>query len=173
MNDRLHQSAGQWGITGYLATGLVAALIGCSSLPVIVPDMARRPARAVQLEGAHGPLTARQSKAVLDRLQSRGATTSIFDRHLALEEAITGSPLMTGNKVILLQDGPATYEHMFAAIRSARDHINMETYIIEDDEIGNRFADLLIEKRAQGVTVNLIYDSVGTLKVPPRMSLLR
>jgi cardiolipin synthase len=145
---------------------LVAALIGCSSLPVIVPDMARRTARAVQLEGAHGPLTARQSKAVLDRLQSRGAATSIFDRHLALEEAITGSPLMTGNKVILLQDGPATYEHMFAAIRSARDHINMETYIIEDDEIGNRFADLLIEKRAQGVAVNLIYDSVGTLNVP-------
>jgi len=28
---------------------------------------------------------------------------------------------------------------MFAAIRGARDHINLETYIIEDDEIGTQF----------------------------------
>ncbi len=145
---------------------MLIAATGCSSLPIIVPDMARRPAQAVQLEGAHGPLTARQSKAILDRLQSHGKATSIFDRHLALEAAIAGSPLMTGNKVILLQDGPITYEHMFAAIRNARDHINMETYIIEDDEIGNLFADLLIEKQAQGVAVSLIHDSVGTLNVP-------
>ncbi len=153
-------------IKRYLATGLIAVVCGCSSLPVIVPAMARPQASPVQLEGAQGPLSVRQSKAVLDRLQSRGKETSIFDRHLAIEEAITGSPLMTGNKVSLLIDGPATYQRMFAAIRSARNHINLETYIIEDDEIGNRFADALIEKRAQGVTVNLIYDSVGSITVP-------
>jgi cardiolipin synthase A/B len=149
-----------------IAAGLIAALCGCSALPVITPAMARPQAVPVQLAGAEGPLMASQSKAVLDRLQSRGKETGIFDRHLALEESIAGSPLMTGNKVILLQDGPATYQRMFAAIRSARNHINLETYIIEDDEVGNRFADALIEKRAQGVTVNLIYDSVGSLTVP-------
>jgi len=153
-----------------LAAGLIAVASGCSALPVITPDMARSPIRpapqTVQLEGAQGPLTAKQSKAVLDRLQSRGQETSIFDRHLAIEETITGSPLMTGNKVSLLIDGPATYQRMFAAIRSAKNHINLETYIIEDDEVGNRFADALIEKRTQGVTVNLIYDSVGSITVP-------
>jgi len=40
---------------------------------------------------------------------------------------------------------------MFAAIESARDHINLETFIIEDDETGRRFADLLLKKRAAGV----------------------
>ncbi len=66
---------------------------GCTTLPVIVPDMARAPStqHSVRLEGAQGPLTARQSKAVLDKLQSRGKETSIFDRHLAIEESITGS----------------------------------------------------------------------------------
>ncbi|MGO4304397.1 hypothetical protein AB4Z41_12030 [Cupriavidus sp. RAF12] len=66
----------------------------------------------------------------------------------------------------LLQDGPATFQAMFAAIRSAKDHINMETYIIEDDAVGNRFADVLIEKQAQGVQVNLVYDSVGAINSP-------
>jgi len=50
---------------------------------------------------------------------------------------------------------------MFAAIRAARDHINLESYIIEDDEIGRQFADLLLEQQRRGVQVNLIYDSFG------------
>ena len=70
---------------------------------------------------------------------------------MALEQAInTDSPLVLGNKLVLLQDGPATYQAMFAAMRAARDHINLETYIFEDDEIGNQFADLLLEKQAAG-----------------------
>jgi cardiolipin synthase len=149
-----------------LAAGLLAALAGCGSLPIIVPDMARRPAHPVQLEGARGPLTSQQSKAILDRLKHRGEATSIFDRHLALEQAIVGSPLMVGNKVVLLADNTATFQAMFTAIRSAKDHINLETYIIEDDEVGRRFADALVEKQAQGVQVNFIYDSVGAMNTP-------
>jgi cardiolipin synthase len=42
----------------------------------------------------------------------------------------------------------------------------METYILEDDEVGQRFADALIEKQQHGVQVNLIYDSAGTLGTP-------
>jgi cardiolipin synthase len=148
---------------GVLLLGLLA---GCGSLPTIVPDMAMQPNRPVQLEGARGPLTVEQSKAVLEKLKSGGKETSIFDRHLALEAAIVGSPLMVGNRVLLLRDGPATFEAMFAAIREAKDHINMETFTIEADEVGSRFAEVLIEKQSQGVQVNLIYDSVGSLNTP-------
>ncbi len=150
------------------ASLLVCAIFlgGCSSLPTIVPDLARRPGSAVQLQGARGPLTAAQSKAVLDRLRSRGTPTDIFERHLALEEEIVGSLLTTGNQAVLLQDGPATYKAMFAAIASAQDHINMETYILEDDEIGRQFAQALMDKQRQGVQVNIIRDSVGTFGTP-------
>jgi cardiolipin synthase A/B len=55
---------------------------------------------------------------------------------------------------------------MFAAIHSAQDHINMETYILDDDDVGERFAQALMAKQAQGVQVNLIRDSVGTLRTP-------
>ena len=139
---------------------------GCSSLPTIVPDLARRPATPVQLEGARGPLPAAQSKSILDGLRSRGPNTDILDRHLAIEEAIVGSPLTVGNRVQLLQDGPATYRAMLAAISAARDHINMETYILDDDDVGHRFAQALIAKQRQGVQVNLIRDSVGTVGTP-------
>lgn len=150
-----------------LAAALCLALLaGCSSIPTMVPDMALRPSHPVQLDGAHGPLTAAQSKAILARLKNDGADTNIFDRHLALEAEIVGSPLVVGNKVELLVDGPSTYDSMFAAIENAKDHINMETYIIEDDEIGRRFSKLLIGKQRSGVQVNLIYDSVGAINTP-------
>lgn len=146
---------------------LLFALAGCSSLPTIVPDLARRPGPPVQLEGSRGPLSAAHSKSILARLENRSQDTGIFDHHLAREEAIVGSPLTTGNAVLLLQDGPATYQAMYAAIMAARDHINMETYILDDDEVGQRFAQALIVKQGQGVQVNLIRDSVGTLYTPP------
>jgi cardiolipin synthase A/B len=150
-------------ITVSFLCGMLASSGGCGSLPRIVPDMSTRAAAPVQLEDGRGPLTAQQSKAILSRLETGGKATSIFDRHLALEESIAGSPLMVGNKVVLLQDGPVAFQHMFDAIRNARTTINMETYIIEDDEVGKRFVDVLIEKRAQGVQVNFIYDSVGSI----------
>ncbi|WP_298234830.1 phosphatidylserine/phosphatidylglycerophosphate/cardiolipin synthase family protein [uncultured Azohydromonas sp.] len=140
-------------------------LAGCGGLPSIVPDMAvqRRP---VQIEGARGPLTAAQSKAILERLQARGTPTDVLDRHLALEEALVGSPLVAGNRAQLLQNGPATYEAMFSAIRAARDHVNVEFYILEDDEVGQRFRELLLERQRAGAQVNLLYDSVGSLRTP-------
>lgn len=145
---------------------LVLLLGCCGSIPTMVPDMALQSPHPVQLDGAHGPLTAQQSKAILARLEHNGVATNIFDKHLALEAKIVGSPLVVGNQVELLVDGPTTYKSMFAAIANAKDHINMETYIIEDDEIGRAFVERLISKQRSGVQVNFIYDSVGAINTP-------
>ena len=157
----------RWAL-GIFALLVLLVLLGLavrSRLPTIVPDLARPHGRGVQLESARGPLSAAQSKAILRGVQGSQAT-SIFDRHLAREAAIVDSPLTIGNQVRLLQDGPATYEAMLAAILAARDHINMETYILDDDDVGRRFAEALIAKQRQGVQVNLIHDSVGTVGTP-------
>jgi cardiolipin synthase len=69
-------------------------------------------------------------------------------------------------QVHLLFDGPQTMSEMLKAIAAARNHINLETYIFDQDELGLKFADALIEKQQQGVTVNILYDSVGTIGVP-------
>jgi cardiolipin synthase len=159
----------RWPRYGYgLAALLLAGLLctACSSLPVIVPDLARHPARPIPLEGAQGPLSAQRSKAILDALARRGPDTGIFERHLAIEEALVGSPLTTGNAVWLLQDGPATYDAMLDAIGAARHHIHLETYILDDDDVGRRFARALIDRQRAGVQVRLIRDSVGTLGTP-------
>ncbi len=145
-----------------IAWVLAAALVGCAELPDVQALVDRHHMRAVHLENAHGQLSHQQSAAIIARL-GRQADGDMLPKQIALEEAIVGSPLMTGNKVTLLQDGPATYKAMLAAIAKARDHINMESYIIEDDEVGERFAEALLERQARGVQVNIIYDSIGTI----------
>lgn len=139
---------------------------GCRFLPAIHPDMAPSPRRQVQIEANHGPLSQARSKAIIDELKRRSPDTNILDRHLALEQALVDSPLILGNKVTLLQDGPATYKAMLASIKDARSHIHMETYILEDDEVGQQFSKAFIDKQQQGIPVSIIYDSVGALTTP-------
>jgi cardiolipin synthase len=103
-----------------------------------------------------------------DRLAPAATMSKLAKRwpKATLEEAATGEPLIGGNKCTLLFDGPQTLSAMLQAIGSARNHINFETYIFDQDELGLKFADALIEKQQQGVTVNILYDSVGTIGVP-------
>lgn len=144
---------------------LLVPLAGCSTLPQVTSGSVPAAAPA-QVEDARGPLSPARSREILTRLERGADDTGIFDRHLAVEQAVTGTPLVSGNRVRLLEDGPDTYRAMLAAIAAASDHINMETYIMEDDDVGRRFADALLAKQQQGVQVNLIYDSVGTLGTP-------
>ena len=50
-------------------------------------------------------------------------------------------------------------------LKKAKEHIHMQFYIFEDDELGREIASLLVEKARQGVEVRLIYDSVGCWSV--------
>jgi cardiolipin synthase A/B len=145
---------------------MVSSLYGCATFPEVEATREKMKPESVSMAGARGPLSRQESAAVLRELKGRRGTPDILERHIALEEAVVGRPLVTGNRVRLLEDGPATYAAMTAAIRAARDHINLETYIFEDDEIGRKFADLLMEKQGDGVQVSIIYDSVGALRTP-------
>lgn len=147
--------------TMVLATCCLFLVGGCASLPDTQFLTARYTNQAAKFEGARGPISAKRSAAIVAELKRNAGVLDILDKQIALEQEIVGSPLVLGNKVTLLQDGPATYQAMFSAIGAAKDHVNVESYIIESDEIGQRFADLLLERQAQGIQVNLIYDSVG------------
>ena len=127
-----------------LAAFCLLAAAGCATLPDTRLLLERHTAQAVRFENARGPLSVQKNAAILAELKRKSGDIDILEKQIALEQAIVGSPLVLGNKVTLLQDGAATYAAMFAAIGKAQDHINLETYIIEDDEIGRQFADALL-----------------------------
>lgn len=146
---------------------ILLALSGCAALPDSRAVIARHEGQAARFANARGPLSIQKNAAILAGLKNASGDLDILDKQIALEQAISDSPLILGNKVTLLEDGAATYGAMFAAIRQARDHVNLESYIIDDDEIGRQFADLLLEVQGRGVQVSIIYDSVGGFSTPP------
>ena len=143
---------------------------GCTTLPNVSKVIEEAPdtGKPAQIDSVKGLLSPKQSKALMERLQRSVDTTDLLNRYSAVIESVSESPLTKGNKVTLLINGKATYAAMFKAVENAKDHINLETFTMEDieDDRGRKFADLLLQKQADGVQVNLIYDSVGSITTP-------
>lgn len=141
---------------------------GCVTLPNVSEkiDAAPTDQDPRQIVSAKGLLSPKQSKAIMERLQRSADPTDTLQRFNEVIEFLTESPLTKGNKVTLLANGQAAYAAMFKAMQSAREHINLETFIIDDDDVGRKFSDLLLKKQVEGVQVNLIYDSVGSFTDP-------
>ena len=152
----------------FLSVSILSLSGGCATLPNVseMIDEAPTAREPRQIVSTKGLLSPQKSKAIMERLKRSVDPTDILERHTAVVESVTESPLTKGNKVTLLADGQAAYAAMFKAIQNAKDHINLETFIIEDDNVGRKFADLLLQKQAEGVQVNLIYDSMGSYSTP-------
>ena len=151
-----------------LCVAMVGA--GCATTPQVskvVQEVQASP-EPPQITSARGYLSPAQSKALIENLKRQTDPSEMLDRQIAVMEAVSSSPLVKGNKVTLLVDGPATYAAMFRLVEHAQDHINLETYIFEDirDVQGRSFVDLLLQKQAEGVQVHLLYDSVGSMGTP-------
>lgn len=86
------------------------------------------------------------------------------------QEAAANAPALPGNRVDLLFGGLQAFTAVFDAIAAARDHVNLEFYILEDVTVpgtdGPSLFALLREKLRQGVAVTVIYDSLGSAGTP-------
>ena len=80
-----------------------------------------------------------------------------------------GSHLFIGNDIDIFTTGQEKYESLLADIEQARDYIHLQYFIIENDEVGQRMIDLLMDKAQQGVQVRVLYDYVGSFYFKPRV----
>ncbi len=151
----------------FLAAVCTLVLVGCAgSLPNVPSiDQTAKPVTP-KIVGPKGTLSEARSRALLHRAEQGSKADRLVSDTVTLMETVSGRPLTAGNKISLLVDGPATYAAMLQAMEAARDHINFETFIFADDEVGKMFAQTFIRKQAEGVQVNLIYDSVGSIDTP-------
>jgi cardiolipin synthase len=147
---------------------LLGALLlgGCKVLPEV------RFARSLPLSRSSAPIDLESPDGMVGRAASIRLTrklaatgeTSLLDYHLAAMRDIGAPPLLTGNGVELLIDGPRTYDAMFAAIEKARDYVLVESFIFEEAiHRDQRLSGLLAQAVQRGVHVYVLYDAVGSL----------
>lgn len=79
-----------------------------------------------------------------------------------LDHLAFNHPLLGGNDVQLIDNAELALEEMFAAIRTAQNHIHLATYIFNDDVVGKRLMRLLVERARAGVQVKVLYDAFGS-----------
>jgi cardiolipin synthase len=74
---------------------------------------------------------------------------------------IAAADVSSGNKVLLLHDGPETFDEMLELIHGAKHSVALESYILRSDDVGQRFSDALILASQRGVRVRVLGDWIG------------
>jgi cardiolipin synthase len=67
-----------------------------------------------------------------------------------------------GHSVKLVQSGEPFFAANIKAIDEARQYIHFQTYIVDEDETGQRIIDALVRAAARGVRIYLLLDAFGT-----------
>lgn len=133
-----------------------APLAACASVPDV--DDTLSPALAAVLRPS-GRLARRTREAPPD-----GDTLEL---QYNLQAALAESPFLPGNQTTVLRSGADGFAAMFKGLRQARDHINLEYYVLSDiAQDGVSLSDILLDRLRHGVVVNVIYDSYGSRETP-------
>lgn len=72
------------------------------------------------------------------------------------------SLLTMHNRAEILNNGEQTFPDMYAEMRKAQKFIHIEFFVIEGGELFDELLEILAERRANGVEVRIIFDSVGS-----------
>ena len=75
--------------------------------------------------------------------------------------AVTGRPLLPGNRVEPLANGDQAYPAMLRAIDGATASVSLSTYIFDNDRVGRLFLEALGRAAARRVEVRVLIDDVG------------
>lgn len=144
-----------------LAAGRCGAAI-CGALMLAactLPGPREIEARALQAEAGAAERPAIQPAQL--RAAVGDGDYAFIEEVSRIEAAVARRPLIGGNRVRLLKDGPATHRAQLEAIARARHHVHLDIYLLTDDELGQRYAELLTRKARAGVKVRLIVDGLG------------
>lgn len=74
--------------------------------------------------------------------------------------------LVPGNRVCFLAAGPEIFPELLRLISQAKHRVFLQMYRFEDDTIGKKVAQSLIEAKERGCEVKLIYDHIGSFYTP-------
>ncbi len=110
----------------------------------------------------------RLPQASVERLLAGSTAWTLPARGLEIPlSRLSGQRPCGGNSVQLLRGGQENYRMLTDALRQAQSSILLEFFIIKNDRVGEGLRQLLEERAAAGVGVYVIYDEIGSYKLPP------
>lgn len=100
-------------------------------------------------------------KRVIEPVQvEHGVSDPAFIRSAS---ALLGSPVLEGNQVEVLRNGPDIYAAKIAAIEAAERSVSLETYEFWGSEAAGAMTDALVAAAERGVKVRALPDFIGSV----------
>jgi cardiolipin synthase A/B len=156
---------------GWVAVVIFSPLLGATFYLFAGINRIRQQRLSAQREMASHEL------AVMDRLIALDLTDyadPYLDALRTLGNNVCKNELLIGNRVEILDSGDETYPAMIEAIALARQCIALQSYIFDQDAIGVKIAQALIDAHNRGVQVRVLIDAVGAkYSSPPITRLLK
>lgn len=100
-----------------------------------------------------------------DELEYSDADMKKYASLVYLNLRTDSSLLSQNNAVDILLDGEEKFERLMQDMRRAKEHIHLIYYIVRNDELGMKLADVMIKKANEGVTVRFLYDAMGSRRL--------
>lgn len=143
-------------------TGVIwlTPVVGAFLYAMLGLNRIRRRATELQRERRRLPYSTPMDTAIA-RIGTEATVSPAMKPLARLGEAMSGRPLLTGNRVQPLHNGDEAYPAMLAAIDEARGTIAMASYIFGSDRAGTRFVDALSRAVKRGVDVRVLVDGFG------------
>lgn len=66
------------------------------------------------------------------------------------------------NDIEIFTDGTDKFKSLITDLEEAKDHIHLLYYIIREDQLGTKIANVLIKKAQLGIEVRMLYDDMGS-----------
>ncbi|GAA3308566.1 cardiolipin synthase [Arthrobacter ramosus] len=90
-----------------------------------------------------------------------------------LNRRLGSLPMVDGNSVELIPGYEESIKAMAEAVRGAKKFVNAEFYIMSSDSVTDELLTELENAAARGVSVRLLFDHIGTLRIPGYRRLVR
>lgn len=81
---------------------------------------------------------------------------------IAANEAVGGMPVLTGNRINLLEESDGAIDRLVEAIDGAEDHVHILFYIWLSDASGLKVKEAVIRAALRGVSCRVIVDALGS-----------
>ncbi|WP_047980582.1 cardiolipin synthase [Ornithinibacillus contaminans] len=111
-----------------------------------------------------GQMRAIENNEFIYKHEDLAENKDLYYLHLRNDAAI----FTQDNNVDIFVDGEEKFAALLKDMEQATDHIHLLYYIIRHDGLGQRIANMLVKKAAEGVEVRVLYDALGTRYLRPK-----
>lgn len=146
---------------GWIMIILILPIIG---VPMYLFYGDRRPSKGMHkrilLNQLVNPQKVRQPKETIEDLTEQNERAAGTSKYIYKN---SGFPVYRNTQTKYYPLGEDIFADMLAALRSAKQYIFLEYFIIEDGKMWHSILEILKEKAQEGVEIRLIYDDFGSI----------